>query len=498
MTVPQGPPPVTYLSGTWVALAYGDVVLLAESTTPSVVSACWTAVTNGAGFDGVLGAIAQAGLNEVPGFALVGPAADGGTRLVVSGKAQAEVMTPGQPRPSTISAAESSTWTEQRLAGRPALRLLAGAGDEPAQVGAFPLAAGVALASAVGVGTGADTRTASAGPPAGHEAAPLAPPTAAPAQAAPESPEQAPRTVSNDTMPPHPDFDSGLIDSLPWRAPPAYSEASGEHAGPPAVPESPAAVSPYPSWGDSQQPQQPHDPQNPWAPVQPAWPDPGAQQAWPPPPTPGWPDQGPVQPAWPQPGPATSTPTGAATHNPWAPPGQGAAPASADASESAAPLPLQDQVSAPVVHAFACPRQHLNPPYAGFCRICHEPIPPQEGFAAPRPSLGVLTLSTGDTVPLDRDVVLGRAPFHPDENAASRPHLVQLASPANDISRSHVRVNLENWFVQVTDLGSTNGTVVTLPDQAPVRLRPHDPFTILPGTTVNIADEVTLRYEVPS
>ena len=123
------------------------------------------------------------------------------------------------------------------------------------------------------------------------------------------------------------------------------------------------------------------------------------------------------------------------------------------------------------------------------------PIPPQEGFAAPRPSLGVLRLSTGDTVPLDRDIVLGRAPFHADENAASRPHLVQLASPGNDISRSHVRVSLENWFVQVTDLGSTNGTVVTLPGQPPVRLRPHDPFTILPGTSVSIADEITLRYE---
>lgn len=74
MTVPQGPQPVTYLSGTWIALAYGDVVLLAESATLApVVTACWTAVVNGAGFDGVLRAIAQAGPDEVPSFALVGP-----------------------------------------------------------------------------------------------------------------------------------------------------------------------------------------------------------------------------------------------------------------------------------------------------------------------------------------------------------------------------------------------------------------------------------------
>ena len=92
-------------------------------------------------------------------------------------------------------------------------------------------------------------------------------------------------------------------------------------------------------------------------------------------------------------------------------------------------------------------------------------------------------------------VSTGTVAFTATENAASRPHLVQLASPGNDISRSHVRVSLENWFVQVTDLGSTNGTVVTLPGQPPVRLRPHDPFTILPGTSVSIADEITLRYE---
>ncbi|MEO9139514.1 MAG: FHA domain-containing protein [Jatrophihabitans sp.] len=496
MTVPQGPPPVTYLSGTWIALVYGDVVLLAESATLApVVTACWTAVVEGAGFDGVLGAIAQAGPDEVPSFALVGPSAEGGTRLVVSGKAQAEVAEPGRRQPLTVSAVEASKWNEQRLPGRPALHLLSGTTEGSAPSGAFPLAAGVALASVVGVGVAADTRATPAAPE------PVAPADAAPAPApADEAPvEPGPRTVSNDTMPPHPNFDSRLIDPLPWRAP-AYAQDSGEQpvaSGLPATPE----PTPYPAWGDPQQAQQPPNPQNPWAPVQQAWPEPAAaQQAWPPPapPTPAWPEPGPVQPVWPQPGPANAAPAAPAAQNPWGPPGQGSAPPPAQAPVPAGPPASSDPGSAPIVHAFVCPRQHLNPPYAGTCRICHEPIPAQEGFAAPRPSLGVLTLSTGDTVPLDRDVVLGRAPFHPNENEASRPHLVQLASPGNDISRSHVRVNLENWFVQVTDLGSTNGTVVTLPDQAPVRLRPHDPFTILPGTTLNLADEVTLRYEVPS
>ena len=56
-----------------------------------------------------------------------------------------------------------------------------------------------------------------------------------------------------------------------------------------------------------------------------------------------------------------------------------------------------------------------------------------------------------------------------------------MPSPNNDISRSHVRFGIDGWLVQVTDLGSTNGTLVTVPGQQPVRLRPHDPFTILAG-----------------
>lgn len=155
------------------------------------------------------------------------------------------------------------------------------------------------------------------------------------------------------------------------------------------------------------------------------------------------------------------------------------------------------QAEPPTVLATACPQRHLGPPHASVCRICGAPVPQQEPFRVPRPPLGVLRLSSGDMVPLDRDVVLGRAPaVEADTDPQTRPHLVQLASPGNDISRTHVRINLEGWHVQVVDLGSTNGTIVTLPGQQPVRLRSHDPFTIVAGTDVNIADEVHVRFEV--
>ena len=65
-----------------------------------------------------------------------------------------------------------------------------------------------------------------------------------------------------------------------------------------------------------------------------------------------------------------------------------------------------------------------------------------------------------------------------------------------DISRNHAEVVLEGWHVLVRDLGSTNGTTVTLPGQEPVRLRPTEDHGIEPGAVITLADEVSLTYEV--
>jgi hypothetical protein len=111
--------------------------------------------------------------------------------------------------------------------------------------------------------------------------------------------------------------------------------------------------------------------------------------------------------------------------------------------------------------------------------------------------LGVLRLSTGDTVTLDRGVVLGRSPRVDFDGKGERPHVVRLNSPGQDISRTHLEVRLDGWHVLVTDLDSTNGTMVTLPGEEPRRLRPNDPTMIPPGTIVSLADEITFEYGVP-
>lgn len=152
--------------------------------------------------------------------------------------------------------------------------------------------------------------------------------------------------------------------------------------------------------------------------------------------------------------------------------------------------------SGPSVLAVLCSAGHPTPPHSDRCRVCAAGIPPQEPFTMPRPPLGVLRLSTGDVVTLDRSVLLGRAPKLGDGLAAhDRPHVVKVPSPERDVSRNHVEVILEGWHVLIRDLGTTNGTTVTLPGEAPVRLRANDQQVLEPGSLVSMADEVSFTFE---
>lgn len=161
----------------------------------------------------------------------------------------------------------------------------------------------------------------------------------------------------------------------------------------------------------------------------------------------------------------------------------------------AAPPP--DKIG-PAVPALVCPAGHLNPPNEARCRRCGAALPP-DPVVVPRPSLGVLRLSVGDMISLDRDVVMGRnpKPEFPGADGEERPHVVKLPSEGGDISRTHLRVTLDGWHVLVTDLNSTNGTLVTLPGREPEQLRPGQPMPIKPGTVVTLAAGVDFRYEVP-
>jgi hypothetical protein len=154
--------------------------------------------------------------------------------------------------------------------------------------------------------------------------------------------------------------------------------------------------------------------------------------------------------------------------------------------------------SGPTVHGVWCEAGHPNPTTAAVCRSCELPLDQVNAVSMPRPVLGTLRFSNGVEVELDRSVIIGRSPKAERVSAREIPRLVALPSPDKDISRNHLEVKLDGWHVIVVDLGSTNGTVVTLPGQSPERLRSSVEQPISPGTVVTIAEEITFVYELPS
>jgi hypothetical protein len=125
-------------------------------------------------------------------------------------------------------------------------------------------------------------------------------------------------------------------------------------------------------------------------------------------------------------------------------------------------------------------------------------IPPAAPAPSPRlpaPAVARMRLSTGLVVPLDRTVLVGRAPQVGRVTARDLPRLVTVPSPQLDISRTHAEVRQEGEHVVVTDLESLNGVRVTRPGAAPRRLHPGEPTVVARGEVVDLGDGVTFTLE---
>ena len=155
---------------------------------------------------------------------------------------------------------------------------------------------------------------------------------------------------------------------------------------------------------------------------------------------------------------------------------------------------LQQSTSETVL-AVHCPAGHVTAAYSPRCRVCHEPVAPQEPHRMPRPRLGTLQLPGGEQVPLDRGVVFGRQP-EAVPGGAEWPHLVRLPSDATYVSRSHLSVVLDGWLVIATDLGSRGGTTLRVPGRPAQRIRGHEQYVWEPGQVLDLADCYEVVYEV--
>jgi hypothetical protein len=102
-----------------------------------------------------------------------------------------------------------------------------------------------------------------------------------------------------------------------------------------------------------------------------------------------------------------------------------------------------------------------------------------------------ITFSTGETEPLDRALVIGRAPSASKVSATSVPRLLTVGGPDQDISRNHVQVTVEGGTVLVTDLHSRNGTIVTLPGRPPQQLRGGHPTAVIGGAVIDLGSGIS-------
>ena len=89
-----------------------------------------------------------------------------------------------------------------------------------------------------------------------------------------------------------------------------------------------------------------------------------------------------------------------------------------------------------------------------------------------QPSLALLDLGVGTPIPIDRPLVLGR---RPDIDAAGAPPRARSVIVGDDasISRTHLRIDVEDWSMTVTACGARSGTaIVGRPGDEPTILEP--------------------------
>jgi hypothetical protein len=112
-----------------------------------------------------------------------------------------------------------------------------------------------------------------------------------------------------------------------------------------------------------------------------------------------------------------------------------------------------------------------------------------------------LTFSSGETVEVDRAVLVGRAPEARRFTSTDQPRLVTVPSPHQEISSTHLEIRpgsgADHGSAVVTDMGSTNGTVLVQPGLPPEDLQPGIAVQLIPGAIIDLGDGVTIQVTNP-
>ena len=140
-----------------------------------------------------------------------------------------------------------------------------------------------------------------------------------------------------------------------------------------------------------------------------------------------------------------------------------------------------------LVDGVLCAGEHFNDPGALACRQCGIGLdqPPRTSSGARVRRWACWCSTTGARFPLDGDYVIGREPALDGDVIAGRARPLRIYDPDGTVSRLHLRISLVGWQVEVSDLGSANGSVLQSADGERA-LAPFEPAMIEPGARIGI------------
>ncbi|HEY3017078.1 MAG TPA: FHA domain-containing protein [Nocardioides sp.] len=527
----------SYRPGTWFGIFGEHATVLLPPSEKRRVAALWELVDDGADFGEVLDALIASGLRDLPGFVLVSNI-EGTTKVVLRGPAVATFALVGGETVD-VNGAEAATWVERSLVDVDAMQLIV---EEPTdgEQADLVISGGLVRVSRVdeppkttgGARSGKRAASTSMGS-AKAEVAPVPVPVEEPVLEAPVVEEPVAEPVVEEPVAEMADVDSESVA--------ASADIDVPEVGVPEVPiapvpipvpldpfakadsqasDAPVAAEPVAEQSAEAEPAEPtveepavEEPAVEELAVeelaveepaldQPTYQEPAAEAV---PEEPVW--GRPEQPAEPESAPMPEAPA-------W-----GDAPAAEPVPEPVwgAPVPEQqpeatpfvpEQAQAPEAYAEPDPNEdHDGMTRAGawdpnqFAR--QQPgIPGQP----PAPSVTArpvarLTFSNGDVIDVDRAILVGRAPEARRFSSTDQPRLVTVPSPNQEISSTHLEIRpgsgVDHGTAIVTDMGSTNGTVLVQPGLAPEDLQPGIPVQLIPGAIVDLGDGVTISVTNP-
>ncbi len=152
------------------------------------------------------------------------------------------------------------------------------------------------------------------------------------------------------------------------------------------------------------------------------------------------------------------------------------------------PVPAADPAAAYVPTTPMLPPA-VEPPASSSPTGAHSAVPTADLEPVAR-----LVFSSGEVVDVDRPLVVGRAPQPRGDEGA---RLVTVPSPHQEISSTHLEIRpgsgADHGSAVVTDLGSTNGTLVVQPGLPPEDLQPGIAVQLVPGAVVDLGEGVTIQ-----